>query len=125
MGMLTISVFSISCFLLSSAKGWFSLTFSFFCMRMAGQAALNMCCTYVINKWWVKKRGRVTGMSAFFTSVVGTAVFPILLAYSNSKMGWRNTYRCYGVYLMSVLCPLWFFIIRDTPERIGQLPDGE
>lgn len=84
-----------------------------------------MCCNYVINKWWIKKRGRVTGISTFFNSLVGTAAIPILLAYSNTKYGWRSTYIAYGIFLVSFLLPLWLIIIRDTPESIGQKPDGE
>ena len=84
-----------------------------------------MCCSYVINKWWIKKRGSVTGISTFFNSLVGTAALPLLLAYCNTNWGWRNTYISYGLFLIFILLPSWFSIIRDTPESIGQLPDGE
>ena len=125
MGVFTLAAFGSSCFVLSQAQEWYSLTFAFFCMRMTGQASTSMCCSYVINKWWIKKRGRVTGISTFFNSLVGTAALPLMLAYGNSTWGWRNTYVAYGVFLISMLLPLWLFIIRDTPECIGQLPDGE
>ena len=107
------------------AQEWFSLTFAFFCMRMTGQASTSMCCNYVINKWWVQKRGRVMGISTFFNSLVGTAALPLLLAYSNSNWGWRTSYVAYGVFLILILMPLWICIIKDTPESIGQFPDGE
>lgn len=65
------------------------------------------------------------GISTFFNSLVGTAVIPLLLAYCNTNWGWRNSYIAYGVFLITVLLPLWLIIIRDTPESIGQFPDGE
>lgn len=29
------------------------------------------------------------------------------------------------MFLIAILLPLWVLVIRDTPESIGQLPDGE
>ena len=86
---------------------------------MTGQASTMMCFSYVINKWWVDMRGRVTGISTFFNALLGIAAFPLMLAYSNSYIGWRYTYVAYGIFLIVIAFPIWVLIVRDTPESIG------
>ena len=75
------------------------------------------------RKWFVKRAGLASGIisSAF---AIGTAIFIPLLTLTSSIYTWRQV-SFVAAFIISI--PIMFlalFIIRDTPESIGQNPDG-
>lgn len=76
----------------------------------------------VANRWFVKRRGLVTGMfSAGYAT--GSMIFLPLLTYMISSNGWRSASITVAVFC-AVLAPIVFTFLRDRPSDVGLLPYG-
>jgi MFS family permease len=75
------------------------------------------------RKWFVKRAGLASGIisSAF---AIGTSIFIPLLTSTSSIYGWRQVSFVAAFVVGIPITFLAYFIIRDTPESIGQQPDG-
>lgn len=75
-----------------------------------------------IAHWFKKRRGRAL---SFMTAGAGTSgVMVLVLAGMVSEFGWRDALLILAVVQLVVCLPL-AMSIRDKPEDIGLLPDGE
>ncbi|OGO39736.1 MAG: hypothetical protein A2147_05590 [Chloroflexi bacterium RBG_16_57_8] len=75
------------------------------------------------RKWFVKRAGLAGGIvgSAF---ALGTAAFSPVLTSMAEMFGWRSV-SVFGAFLTGIpIMLLAYFVIRDTPESVGQHPDG-
>jgi len=76
------------------------------------------------RKWFSKRAGVVAGIAGSAWAV-GNAIFmPVMTGMADSH-GWRNTSLVLGICFGAVIMLCALFIIRDTPESVGQYPDGE
>ena len=124
-GAAVIIAFGIACLLMAGLTiNWWLLAFAFLGMRMTGQASLSMCANIAINQWWVDRRGRINGYANFANSCIGAGIMPLLLNRVGSALGWRLTYVACAVVLLGMLLPIWWLVVRDSPEATGELPDG-
>jgi MFS family permease len=75
------------------------------------------------RKWFVKHGGLAGGIvgSAF---ALGTAIFSPILTSTAGDFGWRNVSMVAAVASGIPIIILAYFVIRDTPESVGQHPDG-
>jgi MFS family permease len=78
----------------------------------------------VINQWWIRRRGLVTGLAGIGISLFGIGGFPNLIQQLINRYDWRLTYVILGVLVAVILVPLALFLIRDNPESVGLEPDG-
>jgi len=76
------------------------------------------------RKWFTKKAGLAGGVltAAFW---IGSGTLSPLLTGMGSTMGWRNASFGYGVGICIIIILLAWLVIRDTPESMGLLPDGD
>ncbi len=77
----------------------------------------------IIPRWFVKKRGRATGI-ALSGIGIGILVLAPVLERLIASVGWRLTYLLYGLVILCVVAPGGFLLLRDVPEDVGQGPDG-
>lgn len=77
----------------------------------------------LINRWFVKKRGRAQGIAATGLPIGALALSP-LSQYLILTWGWRETMFFWAVVTFVILLPLTL-LIRNSPEERGSLPDGE
>lgn len=76
----------------------------------------------VANRWFVKKRGLVTGIfSAAYAT--GQLVFLPLLAHVVMDMGWK-TGSLIVATAVAVIFPIFFFVFKDRPSDVGAEPYG-
>ena len=75
------------------------------------------------RKWFVKRAGLASGIisSAF---AIGTAVFIPLLTLTSSIYTWRQVSFVAAFVVGIPIMLLAYFVIRDTPESVGEYPDG-
>ncbi|UCD08372.1 MAG: MFS transporter [Dehalococcoidales bacterium] len=75
------------------------------------------------RKWFVKRAGLASGIisSAF---AIGSAIFIPLLTLTSSIYTWRQVSLVAAFITGIPIMFLAYFIIRDTPESIGQHTDG-
>ncbi len=80
--------------------------------------------TYIIPKWFVRRRGLAQGISLAGIVGAGPLIFPVLLQFLFTEIGWRDTWFAMGVALIVIGLPATFLIIRQ-PEDVGLKPDGD
>ncbi|MBW1775507.1 MAG: MFS transporter [Deltaproteobacteria bacterium] len=76
------------------------------------------------RKWFTKKAGLAGGIltSAFW---IGSGTLSPLLTGMGNAMGWREACFTYGLGICIIIVLLAWLVIRDTPESMGLLPDGD
>ena len=116
--------FGGACIYMGFVRNSIMLLIGFIFMRMLGQNSISMVSQYVINQWWVRKRGFVLGIATLFSSTLGQGLFPLLINWLIPRYGWRVSYFILGVMVMLVMIPLGRLFFRWSPERYGLLPDG-
>ena len=78
--------------------------------------------TRAVMAWFVKKRGRAVGLMNTGNALGYFA--PVIMASIVAALGWREALVICGFVVIAVGVPL-AFVVRDTPESMGLLPDGE
>jgi MFS family permease len=77
----------------------------------------------LINRWFVKKRGRAQGIAATGMPV-GALVLSPLSQYLILAWGWRETMFFWAGVGFIIVLP-FTLLVRDSPEDKGYQPDGE
>ena len=107
-------------------KGWVSSVFLFgICFSivwMSGQACGGALSNVLIQRWFVKYRGRAFGIVNVGTSLAG-AVLPFISLLLVDALGVTSAYTLLGCVVL-LLCPISYIMIRDKPEDMGLTVDG-
>ena len=75
-----------------------------------------------IARWFVKRRGMMTGIAV--TGIgVGMLIMPPAVSWLISNYGWRTSYMVVGITVLILIVLAAQFLRRD-PSQIGQLPYG-
>ncbi len=76
----------------------------------------------VAHRWFVARRGLVTGIFGASTSA-GQLIFVLLLAWLANTIGWRTSTWLLGALSALALLPT-LFLMRDDPTSLGLKPCG-
>lgn len=76
------------------------------------------------SRWFERRRGRALGIVAVGTSVGGTLLVP-LIAYNIGAYGWRTALLIQAALVFGIAGTLALWVVRDRPQDLGLLPDGE
>jgi len=76
-----------------------------------------------ISRWFVKRRGLMTGITASGIGV-GTMIMSPIANWLISSYGWRISYIVLGITVLVLIILATQFLRRD-PGQMGQLPYGE
>jgi sugar phosphate permease len=77
----------------------------------------------IANRWFVERRGLVTGMLTA-SNATGQLVFLPLLGWIVTAQGWRTAALTVSCVALSFTLPLVFFRLRDSPADVGLRPFG-
>jgi MFS transporter, OFA family, oxalate/formate antiporter len=116
--------FGLACLYMGMVQNALMLLVGFVLVRMLGQGALGLVSTYIINQWWVRRRGTVLGLSGVLMALLGTGGFPNLVNWWIPLFGWRMTYSLLGIGLLVIMAPVAWLFFRDRPEQYGLRPDS-
>jgi sugar phosphate permease len=78
----------------------------------------------IVSKWFIKKRGRATGVATTGIGLGGLFLAPFA-GFLIPIAGWRSVYIILGILLWLLVIPAIALVVRSTPEEMGLLPDGE
>jgi MFS family permease len=78
----------------------------------------------LVSRWFRRLRGRAMGF-AYVGIGVGGAVAPIAAEFLVRHYGWRSAMFVIGGLIGLVLIPLMLAVVRNRPEDLGLLPDGD
>ncbi len=117
-------LFGVSCLYMSLVQNGWMLLIGFVLVRMLGQGSLGLVSTYVINQWWMRRRGTINGISGVAMALLGVGAYPNLVNWLIPLVGWRATYAGLGAVLLLVMAPVGALLFRARPEVYGLQPDG-
>ena len=121
---LTISVLAlgISTFSLAWATAPIVFYVAFGMSRVLFSSSLQIGPSVVISRWFVRRRGRATGI-LFLSHSLGMILFPLLAGLVITYWGWQTAWMVLGVIVwVAALGPVALFI-RQSPEAMGLAPD--
>ncbi len=78
----------------------------------------------LVNNWFVKKRGLAMGI-AWAGNPIGTLIMTPIIGIIFTQLGWRATFLFAGIVTFVLTLPLIIFILKDKPQEMGLLPDGD
>lgn len=76
----------------------------------------------LVSRWFSHRRGRALGFAALGLSVGGFVMPPVLQSLMDA-LGWRSAFFAIGATVM-VTAPIFFWLIKSSPQECGLLPDG-
>jgi len=89
----------------------------------AGMAGSFAPLASTVARWFVKRRGMMTGIAVSGLGV-GTLIMSPIANWLISNYGWRTAYVVVGTTVLVLIILTTQFLRRD-PSQIGQLPDGK
>jgi sugar phosphate permease len=117
-------VSGVTLLLLSLANSlWFLYVFYFIAGLAVGVGNAIPCFT-LLSKWFTRRWGTAVGITMAGGSI-GSMVIQPLLGIIDQNFGWRATYLFSGSLLLAINVPLILFVLKDSPESMGLLPDGD
>lgn len=117
-------LFGLACIYMGTVRNAVMLGVGFIAIRMLGQGSLNLVGKTIINRWWVRRRGFISGISGSAFSLLGVGAFPKLIHALIPRYGWRSTYQLLGASLIVLMAPLGYLFFRRRPEVYGLQPDN-
>ncbi len=124
MSVIVSVLFGLACIYMGTVRNAVMLGAGFVAIRMLGQGSLNLVGKTIINRWWVRRRGFISGISGSAYSLLGIGAFPNLIHVLIPRYGWRSTYQLLGVSLIVLMAPLGYLLFRRRPEVYGLQPDN-
>ena len=138
---LTVSVFVLGLSTMSLA--WATTPIAFYLAYGAGRvifaSPLNIGCSVVVSRWFVRKRGEATGI-LFMSHSLGMITFPLLaglvikyrlaitIPFTTTVVvfaGWEDAWIVLGALVFVLALGPVSMLVRQSPESMGLLPDGD
>ena len=115
---------AVACTTMSQAHTLTALALGFTLIRCTGQGALTLIGAWIVGEWFLRRRGLATAIAGLGSSL-SVMAFPMLNGWLIDSFGWRNTWLALAtIVAVTMVVPVWL-ILRDRPEELGLLPDGD
>ena len=114
----------ITSFLLSASNTlWVFYVFSLLA-GISGSFCNAIAIFSLLSKWFVRKWGLAIGI-VLAGGGVGSIIIQPLVGIIDQNFSWRATYLFAGLLVLSINVPLILFILKDSPESMGLIPDDD
>ena len=87
-----------------------------------GISAATIPILITVARWFVKRRGLMTGLVQAGQGIGGMILAPVV-AWLILNYGWRHAYLLLGIIVLALIIPMGLLLKRD-PAQVGQLPYG-
>jgi MFS family permease len=114
--------FGLGYFLMSRLEAIWQLYLFFGIIFGIGLSTIDVIALTTIARWFVRKRGIVTGIVKVGTGA-GQMVIPFLVSIFIIRYGWRSSCAIIGVAVLVILVAIAQLLRRD-PGQMGLSPDG-
>ena len=91
-------------------------------MSVGFRSGYNNASVTAVNRWFRRKRGLAMSIVSVGNGLGGACailIAPLIITYD-----WRRVVFASGVIIIALICPL-SLLLRDSPEKMGLLPDGD
>ena len=123
---LTVSVLILGLSTVSLA--WATVPIAFYLAYGLGRvifaSPLNIGPSVVVSRWFVRRRGRATGI-LFLSHSLGMITFPLIAGLVIKYRGWEDAWAVLGVLVWILALGPVSMLVRQSPESVGLLPDGD
>ncbi|MCH9018461.1 MAG: MFS transporter, partial [Chloroflexi bacterium] len=85
---------------------------------------LNIGPSVLVSRWFVRRRGRATGI-LFLSHSAGMITFPLIAGLVIKYRGWEDAWIVLGVLVWVLALGPVSMLVRQSPESMGLLPDGD
>ena len=123
---LTVSVLILGLSTMSLA--WATAPIAFYLAYGTGRvifsSPMNIGSSVVVSRWFVRRRGKATGI-LFLSHSVGMVTFPLLAGLIIKYRGWEDAWIVLGALVWILALGPIATLIRQSPESVGLLPDGD
>ena len=92
--------------------------------RVLFSSPLNIGSSVVVSRWFVRRRGRATGI-LFSSHSMGMITFPLVAGLVIKYRGWEDAWIVLGVLVWVLALGPVSMLIRQSPESVGLRPDGD
>ena len=92
--------------------------------RIMFSSPLNVGAATVVGRWFVRQRGRATGL-LFLSHSGGMAAFPLAATWVSAAYGWQTAWVVLGVMVYVIALAPAALLVAQRPEDVGLLPDGD
>ena len=111
------------------AMAWLSVHIAIFYAALAVgrimfSSPLNVGPATVVGRWFVRQRGRATGL-LFLSHSGGMVVFPLVATWVSVAYGWETAWIVLGIMVYGIALLPASLLIAQRPENVGLLPDGD
>lgn len=94
------------------------------CLAILGLGTTHVAFTRVISVWFNRRRGLALGIMLAGLGLGGFG-WPLLSQWAIENVGWREGYLVIAAVIAIVPTAVIALVVRDTPQSMGLLPDGE
>ncbi len=91
--------------------------------RIMFSSPLNVGAATVVGRWFVRQRGRATGL-LFLSHSGGMAAFPLVATWVSAVWGWEKAWIVLGLMVYVIALAPASLLVAQRPEDVGLLPDG-
>ena len=78
----------------------------------------------MLSKWFYRKRGIVLSLATAGASAGGLILTPFA-SFLILSSHWRVAWIALGAFVLLLALPIVLIIMRDSPDQIGEVPDGD
>ncbi|SET67301.1 Sugar phosphate permease [Natronincola peptidivorans] len=118
------TLLGIACLWMSFVRHPLMLLVGFLFLRLFGQGSMSLLPATLVPQWFIRKRGVALSLMAL-GGVLGSAAIPPLNNWLILQFGTAIAWRVWTFLLIGFMAPISWVFIRNKPEDIGLLPDGE
>lgn len=111
------------------AMAWLSVHIAIFYAALATgrimfSSPLNVGAATVVGRWFVRQRGRATGL-LFLSHSGGMVAFPLVATWVSVAYGWQTAWIVLGLMVYAIALAPAALLVAQRPEDVGLLPDGD
>lgn len=117
------SLLAAACFFNSIVSSMWMFVVGFFLIRLLGQGSMMLIPNTLVAQWFIKKRGRAISFISL-ASFASAMSFPLINNWLIQTWNWQFAWQFWGVALLILFVPVALFGVRNRPEDIGLVPDG-
>lgn len=92
--------------------------------RIMFSSPLNVGAATVVGRWFVRQRGRATGL-LFLSHSGGMVAFPLAATWVSVAYGWQTAWIVLGIMVYAIALAPAALLVAQRPEDVGLLPDGD
>ncbi len=114
----------IICLWMSMVRYAWMIFIGFMFLRLLGQGTMTLMPAALIPQWFIKKRGLALSLMGLGGVMASTLMPPVnnwLVINTSISITWQM----WSLLLIGFMAPIGWLLVRDTPEIVGLMPDGE